>query len=97
MTLWQKLCATAHTMWVQATCHHGPWLRDVYSVLPRNVPSAHCKRCWKTVPQASVLCRDETRAEYIARAAPCAPPGADVGGWYDDNIHARNGDTQRRP
>jgi len=83
MMLW-KIVATLRTRWKQATCLHGPWLRDFYSVLPGNVPSAHCKQCWKTVSAASVVSREETREEYIARATPCSPPGADVGALYDD-------------
>lgn len=63
-----KLLATARTVYKQATCKHGPWLKDVYSCLPGNVPSAHCKQCYKRAPQALVSCRAETESEYVERA-----------------------------
>jgi hypothetical protein len=69
MSLWGKLVATAFTIWRQATCKHGPWLKDVHSVLPKNIPSCHCKKCWKTHPQDLVpFCREESKTEWIERA-----------------------------
>lgn len=68
-----SLVATYRTWRKQATCAHGPWLKDKYSTLASkrggrcDIPSAHCKKCWKTLPQADVYCRDETDEEYQER------------------------------
>lgn len=78
-----SVVATIHTLWRQARCKHGPWLKDHYSTLPRNVPSAHCKQCWKAVPQAHVRARAETLDEYVERATSAGSTREDaVAVWY---------------
>lgn len=65
--LW-KIVATVQTYYRQSTCSHGPWLKDFFTLIPNN-ESAHCKKCWKIANQSAVLCRIETKEEYVERAS----------------------------
>lgn len=64
----QKVVWSIQSWWRQYNCHHGPWLNDRYSLLG-DTPSAHCKKCWKTLPQYRVMSRDERIDEWLIRAA----------------------------